>query len=265
MVKKKKYNYLYKITNLINGKFYYGIHTTSNLDDNYMGSGTNINKAYEKYGINNFKKEILEFFDTRELAALREREIVNEYLIKNPNCYNIILGGGNFTTIGTATVMDKDGNVMQVSVDDERIKNGELVGATKGQKVGKVKVYLNGKITFISTSDERFLSGELKAFNIGKTLVCDNNGKCFMTSKDDNRIKNGEINYFWTGRTHKEETKEKQRDIYKKIKHQQGCKNSQYGTCWVMKNGVSKKISKNEIDIYIKDGWINGRKMPSKY
>ena len=105
MVKNKKYNYLYKITNLINGKFYYGIHTTSNLDDNYMGSGTNINKAYEKYGIDNFKKEILDFFDTRELAALREREIVNEHLIKNPNCYNIILGGGNFTTIGIATVM----------------------------------------------------------------------------------------------------------------------------------------------------------------
>lgn len=265
MVKPRKYNYLYKITNLINGKFYYGIHTTDNLDDKYMGSGTKINEAYEKYGVENFKKEILEFFDTRELAALREREIVNEDLIKNPNCYNIILGGGNFTTVGTATVMDKDGNTMQVPIDDERIKSGELVGATKGQKSGKVKVYIDGKITLISTSDVRYLNGELKPFNIDKTLVCDKSGRCFMTPKDDNRIKTGEINYFWTGRTHKEETKKKQIDTYKKIKHQQGSKNSQYGTCWITKNGISKKIYKHEIDLYTKDGWIKGRKMPSKH
>ena len=30
------YHYFYKITNNINGKFYYGIHNTSNLNDNYI-------------------------------------------------------------------------------------------------------------------------------------------------------------------------------------------------------------------------------------
>ena len=35
--KKHKYHYLYKITNTINYKYYYGMHSTSDLDDGYLG------------------------------------------------------------------------------------------------------------------------------------------------------------------------------------------------------------------------------------
>ena len=35
----KKYNIVYKITNNINGKYYYGIHSTNNVNDRYLGSG----------------------------------------------------------------------------------------------------------------------------------------------------------------------------------------------------------------------------------
>ena len=85
--------YIYKTTNLINGKYYVGFHKTNNPNDNYFGSGKLLLEAIEKYGIQNFKKEILYEFDTREEAEAKEREIVNEEFVNNRNTYNVTLGG----------------------------------------------------------------------------------------------------------------------------------------------------------------------------
>lgn len=89
----KKYNYFYKITNNINNHYYYGVHCTDNLDDGYMGSGIRLHYAYKKYGMENFTKEILKYFDTAQEAYEYEAEIVTENLTADKNCYNISLGG----------------------------------------------------------------------------------------------------------------------------------------------------------------------------
>ena len=44
-----KYRYFYKIQNLIDNSYYYGIHTTDDINDNYKGSGKRI-KNYIKKG-----------------------------------------------------------------------------------------------------------------------------------------------------------------------------------------------------------------------
>lgn len=111
------YHYFYKITNVINNKFYYGVHNTSNIDDGYMGSGFALKKAIIKYGIENFKKDIIKFFKTEDEAFAYEKEIVNEEMIKNEDCYNIQIGGRYFSTQGMVTVKDKDGNGFWVSQD----------------------------------------------------------------------------------------------------------------------------------------------------
>ena len=88
-----KYYYLYQITNKINGKIYVGVHQTDNLDDGYMGSGSLLRKAQEKYGLENFEKTILQTFDNEEDMFSAEAEIVNEDFLLREDVYNLIPGG----------------------------------------------------------------------------------------------------------------------------------------------------------------------------
>lgn len=84
---------IYKITNLINNKFYIGIHKTDKVDDNYYGSGKLLKSAIKKYGISNFKKEILEILDSEEEMIKREEQLVTEDFCSRDYTYNIMPGG----------------------------------------------------------------------------------------------------------------------------------------------------------------------------
>lgn len=96
--KQHKYHYIYKITCLKNGRYYIGMHSTSNLEDGYFGGGKRIKNSIKKHGKEFHKKEILEFFEDREKLRNRESELVNEELIKDPMCMNLQLGGGGGIT-----------------------------------------------------------------------------------------------------------------------------------------------------------------------
>jgi len=85
--------YIYKTTNLINGKIYVGKHQAETLDNSYLGSGDLIKKAIRKYGRKSFKKEILEICNSSIEAYDREAKIVNEEFIDRTDTYNLKIGG----------------------------------------------------------------------------------------------------------------------------------------------------------------------------
>lgn len=91
--------FLYKTTNTVNGHYYIGVHGTTRLNDNYLGSGTQLKRAIKKYGRSVFVREILETFNTADEAYARELEVVNSNLVRDPNCYNLTRGGRGGTQI----------------------------------------------------------------------------------------------------------------------------------------------------------------------
>ena len=93
ILESKKHHFLYRTTNLINGRYYIGMHSTNLLEDNYVGSGRRLWYEIRKYGRQNFKFEILEFFESREKLALKEKELVTLQEIAKEKCMNLKVGG----------------------------------------------------------------------------------------------------------------------------------------------------------------------------
>jgi len=89
-------HYVYITINLINGKQYIGDHTINPHERNYyIGSGRPYFKnAVKKYGKENFFKEILEWFETREEAFEAQEKYIKQYNTLIPYGYNVSPKGG---------------------------------------------------------------------------------------------------------------------------------------------------------------------------
>lgn len=94
------YYLIYKITNSINGKYYIGKHQTTDINDEYYGSGVALRRAIRKHGKKSFIKEILFECSTIDEMNQRELAIVNLNMVNDPMCYNMAEGGkGGFSYI----------------------------------------------------------------------------------------------------------------------------------------------------------------------
>ena len=93
--KSKNIHYLYKITCDITNRFYFGIHSTNNLDDGYFGGGVVLRRSVRKYGEENHTKIILEYADNRDILEDIETNIISEH-INDTLCMNLTLSGKGF-------------------------------------------------------------------------------------------------------------------------------------------------------------------------
>ena len=108
-LKKYKMKYIvYQTINLVNNNIYIGVHGCENPDifDGYIGCGvvitnpssynkpqTTFQYAVKKHGTSNFRRTIVNIFDTSEEAYSLEKQIVNKAFIKRKDVYNEKEGG----------------------------------------------------------------------------------------------------------------------------------------------------------------------------
>lgn len=173
---------IYQITNNVNGKIYIGMHQTKDLNDDYMGSGIKLRNAYKKYGIENFKKDILFILNSREEMIQKEKELVTEEFCNNYNTYNMCIGGHG-----------------------GGIRKGAVLSKETKQKISKTN-----KIVMKQKGIRQKISEKAKL------------------------------------RRHSDETKTKM-------------SNRVCNTIWVKKNNETKMIQPEELEKYLKEGWIKGR------
>lgn len=257
-VSDRKYHYFYKITNIITGQYYYGIHSTNNLNDGYMGSGQALKRAMEEYGKQNFIKEILKLFNTRDEASVYENKIVTQEVIDDVNCYNLRTGGDYGICIDTVLCFDtRDDTMLRCKRNDPLYLDGTYVGFM----TNRVAVFdIMDNMRKIVSCDEYYKNKDRYQTSF-KNKVCakDKNGNIFLTDKDDKRFLSEEIVHFWKGKHHSLQTKQKIKETQLKYGYQKGEKNSQYRKCWITKNCINKSIKKDDLQTYLNDGWIKGK------
>jgi hypothetical protein len=148
----KEYIFTYQTKNLINGKTYIGVHSTNNLDDGYIGNGivsngTNDSQlkagryrpfvmAVKKYGYENFKIEILSFFDTLEEVYEEEAFLVDYKWVKSQDNYNVALGGYYNKKPYRLYEFSDDINKMYSDINISYSDINKKYNATKGSWIG---------------------------------------------------------------------------------------------------------------------------------
>jgi len=134
------YYIIYKTTNTVNGKVYIGKHKTKDLNDGYLGSGKLLCRAIEKYGVENFAREIVYLCKTEDDMNAKEREIVTEDFCLREDTYNLCVGGaGGFSYInrlGMNYTYEKNKNISPFGTPEfiKKHKKDFLKGSKKGSK-----------------------------------------------------------------------------------------------------------------------------------
>lgn len=193
---------IYKITNLLNNKIYIGKDTTST--PNYFGSGKLIKHSIKKYGIENFKKEILEECPNDKLLSLRERYWINYFKSNDLNIgYNISDGGNGGDTLSNNPNLEKikmkisESMKKRVFTESHRKKLSDNHISTRFKK-GKTYEEIYGE-KFASDYKEKLKSAR-KKYKTERERLGDNYDKVIEILKnkfkgDNNPMKKNK--YYW--------------------------------------------------------------------
>jgi hypothetical protein len=134
------YHFVYMTYNTQNFKFYIGKHSTSNLNDGYLGSGTYFKNALNSFGKEAFQRVYISFSQTEQECLDEESSIVSESFLQDYDffCYNLSVGGMT-TILKTKSMISKDGEERKIPYEDvdKYLQEGWELGAKRRPRLSR--------------------------------------------------------------------------------------------------------------------------------
>lgn len=226
---KRKFHIIYKTICKITGRYYYGLHSTDDINDGYIGSGKMLWYSINKYGKEAHETEILEYLPTRESLRLREADIVTSEMIKDPKCMNLIIGGNSNNGISEAgklkigAAQKKRKGIKRPAEIGRKISEGKLKSSYIHSEETKNKISQTKKNSDFKLSDEqkekisRALKGKKKPEGFGPKLSESRKG--VPIHNEEARAKISEANKKRKGEKRKPMSEEGKRNIAEAYKN----------------------------------------------
>lgn len=286
------FGYIYKTTNMVNGKIYIG-KRRGEFDDTYLGSGRYLNNSINKYGRDQFSVEVIDTCDSLSDQNSKERYWIAYYRATDATMYNISDGGDGGDTFSGMSIEDRVQRVEKLKANgyfstissDERKKLHELGTAKRSQTLSARREHNNG-YAFTDLQRQRMseagkrrapVSDETKAKILQSRINSDyhiseetkrkiaesNRGKTRsleVRQEMSRRLKGkctGSDNHFY-GKTHSDDVKARIGELNKA------------GVCggvgriWINNGQLNKRVKPEELDAYKAQGFIEGR-IPYKH
>jgi hypothetical protein len=230
----KKYNFVYKTTHKESGKYYIGVHSTDNIDDGYLGSGTRIKSSIKKYGKDSFERDVLRYFDNKKDAYLYEKKLVTLDLIGSDLCMNMTEGG-----YGGAMSGDKNPMFGKKHSDDVKSYISKINKGRKRSKETRAKISKRNynSIWINNGYEERFVE---KDFEFKEPWV---RGRVFRKKPK-------------LSESHKNKIRKSRVGIVLSDAHKKKIGKFSSSRMWITNGTETRYVSK---DSEIPDGWKRGR------
>lgn len=226
------YGYIYKTTNLVDGKIYIGQKKSPKfLGKGYLGSGKVLKQAVSKYGEDNFKVELIEEIDCVE--KMDEREI---YWIAQYNATNREIGYNR----------SKGGNVNRTMVGE----NNPFYGKHHSEETRK-KMSEHNSLYMLGKHHSEETKQKISDSNKGKYVSDETKKKLSENAKHND-------NYGMKGKHHNDEVREKISSAKK------GKPSHAKDSVHITNDVEDKMVHLEELDYYLSQGWRLGRKKFSK-
>lgn len=256
------YGYIYKTTNLIDNKVYIGQHRSDKFDTEYYGSGIHIVRAVKRFGIKNFKTEIIDIAYNDEDLDCKEKNFIKYYReeLGYENVYNISNGGFGAMALETRQKISKTltGRKNKPHSKQTRQKigdgnRGKVRTKEMRQRVSKTKqnnprIWINNgkkQLNILKSDFDKYPNYQRGMLKTGKPGAVKNKIAIIKDSKVKYITKN-ELNYYLSSGYCL--IKDSNTDKFK----------TTLGHKRMFKNDIVKYIPFEKINNYLEDGWILG-------